>query len=129
MEMRPSYGVDQMTKSLQEAYDSYAYNRADILTLCRYAAGLESDLYKVLNISEESRSALKTVEGMRYLQKWAAVFHKAFELQSQFDSQYASGVSFNTADWRLMDNSSEKALSSLEAKLAKEVLPTLQLEP
>ena len=65
----------------------------------------------------EAKSMLETDGGKQKLQRWISCFSKTFALMIEFNSQRESGVAFNSADWRLMDQSAAEVVGSLTNKL------------
>ncbi len=108
-------------KTTEDHIISYSLRRNIVEDLVRYAFPVENGTYtraREINLySDTACSSLETVEGMVLLHRWFNAFSKTFECVAEFDSQVKRGVAFNHADWRLMDESMEKAINALMKKL------------
>jgi hypothetical protein len=75
------------------------------------------DLPDIPDLPRETVQLLLRPDGQALLDRWVKAFRRSIALMRRFNAERDVGLSFNIADWRLMDDSAAKAVDVIKTSL------------
>lgn len=108
-----------LLKELTRHQAQYVRSWQVIQQLEDYATEQSTELPDFPDLERDAVETLRTPGGRSELERWMSAFKRSIALMRKFNTERESGKQFNTADWKLMAESANKALDALEKRLRR----------